>query len=150
MTRRKRIVIASVSVGMAALLGAVAVGALVLMGHFNGRIQQYDLKGSGLLGQQPVDTHPQAENILVLGSDTRNGQGRGYGTGLVTDQSDTTMIIHIPASRKWAEVMSIPRDSWVTIPACAMGNRQVSAPHQFKINQAFAIGNMYGNHTDLG
>jgi LCP family protein required for cell wall assembly len=150
MSRRKRIIIASASVGMAALLAVVAIGALVLMGHFNGRIQQYDLKGSGLLGQQPVDTHPQAENILVLGSDTRNGQGRGYGTGLVTDQSDTTMIIHIPASRKWAEVMSIPRDSWVSIPACMMGNRQVSAPHQFKINQAFAIGNMYGNHTGLG
>jgi LCP family protein required for cell wall assembly len=150
MTRRKRIVIASVSVGMAALLGGVAIGALVLMGHFNGRIQQYNLRGSGLLGQQPVDAHPQAENILVLGSDSRNGQGRGYGTGLVTDQSDTTMIIHVPASRKWAEVMSIPRDSWVDIPACAMGNGQASAPHQFKINEAFAIGNLYGNHTDLG
>src|SRR5258708_29587343 len=150
MTRRKRIVIASVSAGMAALLAVVAVGGLVLLGHFNGNIQQYNLKESGLLGRQPVDTHPQAENILVLGSDTRNGQGSGFGTGLVTDQSDTTMIIHIPADRKWAEVMSIPRDSWVNIPACVMGNGQTSSPTQFKINEAFAIGNLDGNHTKLG
>ena len=150
MTKRKRIVIISVSAGMAALLAVVAVGGLVLLKHFNGNIQQYNLKESGLLGHQPVDTHPQAENILVLGSDTRNGQGNGFGTGLVTDQSDTTMIVHIPADRKWAEVMSIPRDSWVDIPACKMGNGQLSGPHQFKINEAFAIGNLYGNHTALG
>jgi LCP family protein required for cell wall assembly len=60
------------------------------------------------------------------------------------------MIVHIPADRKWAEVMSIPRDSWVDIPACEMGNGQLSGPHQFKINEAFAIGNLYGNHTELG
>src|SRR5258707_163036 len=150
MTRRKRIIIGSVSVGMATLLAVVGVGAVVLMRHFNGNIQQYNLRESGLLGHQPVDAHPQAENILVLGSDTRNGQGRGYGSGLVTDQSDTTMIIHIPADRKWAEVMSIPRDSWVNIPACQMGNGQVSAPQQFKINEAFAIGNLDGNRTALG
>ena len=60
------------------------------------------------------------------------------------------MIIHIPADRQWAEVMSIPRDSWVNIPACEMGNGQMSAPTQFKINEAFAIGNLDGNHTALG
>jgi len=60
------------------------------------------------------------------------------------------MIIHIPADRKWAEVMSIPRDSWVNIPSCVMGDGQKSAPTQFKINEAFAIGNLDGNHTALG
>src|SRR6202035_2571465 len=60
------------------------------------------------------------------------------------------MIVHIPADRKWAEVVSIPRDSWVHIPACTMGDGQLSAPTQFKINEAFAIGNLDGNHTALG
>src|ERR1700753_352891 len=60
------------------------------------------------------------------------------------------MIIHIPANRQWAEVMSIPRDSYVKIPACEMGDGQLSAPTQFKINEAFAIGNLDGNHTALG
>jgi LCP family protein required for cell wall assembly len=78
------------------------------------------------------------------------GLSAAYGTGLVTDQSDTLMVIHIPADRKWAEVMSIPRDSYVNIPACRMGDGQLSSPTQFKINEAFALGNLYGNHTALG
>ncbi|HXP57588.1 MAG TPA: LCP family protein, partial [Streptosporangiaceae bacterium] len=105
---------------------------------------------SGLLGSQPVDLHPQAENILIIGSDSRFGTHGQYGHNLVTDQSDTMMVVHIAANRQWAEVMSIPRDSYVSIPACEMGNGQMSAPQQFKINEAFALGNLDGNHTALG
>ena len=36
------------------------------------------------------------------------GRARATATGLVTDQSDTLMIVHIPANRQWAEVMSDP------------------------------------------
>jgi LCP family protein required for cell wall assembly len=130
------------------VVALAAVAVFMVYRHLNGNIQQRDI--SGLLGSQPVDLHPQAENILVIGSDTRFGQGKGYGSGLVTDQSDTTMIVHIAANRQWAEVMSIPRDSYVSIPACTMGNGQMSSPQTFKINEAYAIGNLDGNHTALG
>jgi LCP family protein required for cell wall assembly len=133
---------------LALLLVAATCTGYVTLKHFNANIEQDDI--SGLLGAQPVNTHPQAENIMVLGSDSRQGLNKSYGSGLVTDQSDTLMIIHIPADRKWAEVMSIPRDSWVNIPACEMGNGQTSSPTQFKINEAFALGNLDGNHTKLG
>ena len=133
---------------MAGLLAGLAGASYVMLGHFNANIQQDDI--SGLLGDQPVNTHPQAENIMVLGSDSRQGLSKAYGSGLVTDQSDTLMIIHIPADRKWAEVMSIPRDSWVNIPSCEMGDGQMSSPTQYKINEAFAIGNLDGNNTKLG
>ncbi|HEY6497354.1 MAG TPA: LCP family protein [Trebonia sp.] len=133
---------------LALLLVGVTCTGYVTLKHFNANIQQDDI--SGLLGNQPVNTHPQAENIMVLGSDSRQGLSKAYGSGLVTDQSDTLMIIHIPADRQWAEVMSIPRDSWVNIPSCQMGNGQTSSPSQFKINEAFAIGNLDGNHTKLG
>jgi LCP family protein required for cell wall assembly len=146
--RRHRKLIIWSSASLALLLVAVAATSYVVLRHFNANLQQDDIRG--LLGAQPVKTHPQAENIMVLGSDSRQGLSKAYGSGLVTDQSDTLMIIHIPADRKWAEVMSIPRDSWVNIPACAMGDGQMSAPQQFKINEAFAIGNLDGNHTALG
>jgi LCP family protein required for cell wall assembly len=133
---------------LALLLIVVTATGYEILHHFNANIQQEDI--SALLGAQPVDTHPQAENIMVVGSDSRDGLSAAYGTGLVTDQSDTLMIIHIPANRQWAEVMSIPRDSYVNIPACEMGNGQVSSPTQFKINEAFATGNLDGNHTKLG
>jgi LCP family protein required for cell wall assembly len=144
--RRKILIWGSAS--LALLLVAVTGTGYVMLKHFNANLQQDDIRG--LLGAQPVNLHPQAENIMVLGSDSRQGLSKAYGSGLVTDQSDTLMIIHIPADRKWAEVMSIPRDSWVNIPACQMGNGQVSAPQQFKINEAFAIGNLDGNRTALG
>jgi LCP family protein required for cell wall assembly len=144
---RRKILIWGAS-SLALLLVAVAGSGYVVLKHFNANLEQDDIRG--LLGAQPVNLHPQAENIMVLGSDSRQGLSKEYGSGLVTDQSDTLMIIHIPASRKWAEVMSIPRDSWVNIPACEMGDGQMSAPQQYKINEAFAIGNLDGNHTALG
>lgn len=130
------------------LVVATLVTGYVTYRHFNNNITQADV--SGLLGQQPVDLHPQAKNILVIGSDSRQGLGSAFGVGQVTDHSDTMMLVHIPADRQWAEVMSIPRDSWVNIPSCKMGDGKMSSPTQFKINEAFAIGNLYGNHTALG
>src|SRR5450755_3629200 len=145
--RRRKILMWTAGV-TAGLVAIAAVGVFLLYRHLNGNIQQRDV--SGLLGSQPVDLHPQAENILVIGSDSRFGLSARYGRDLTTDQSDTMMIVHIAASRQWAEVMSIPRDSYVGIPACKMGNGQMSSPQTFKINEAFAIGNLDGNNTSLG
>jgi LCP family protein required for cell wall assembly len=118
--------------------------------HLDANLHQVDI--SGVLGSQPVDLHPQAENILVLGSDTRVDQGGGFGSSAVlnTDHSDTLLIVHIAADRQWADVMSIPRDSWVSIPSCLMGNGQMSSATTFKINEAFTLGNLDGNKTALG
>src|SRR5215472_1752686 len=147
---RRRKIFAWIAGALAVLLVVVVTGAYLVYRHLNGNLHQVNV--SGLLGRQPVDLHPQAENILVIGSDTRTGQGRGYGSSaqLNTDHSDTLLIVHIAASRQWADVMSIPRDSWVNIPACRMGNGQMASPETFKINEAFTIGNLYGNKTDLG
>src|ERR1700748_885843 len=144
---RKKILIWG-SASLALLLIAVTSSGYVLFRHFDANLKQDDIRG--LLRAQAVNLHPQAENIMVLGSDSRQGLSKAYGSGLVTDQSDTLMIIHIPANRQWAEVMSIPRDSYVNIPACEMGDGQQSAPTQGKINEAFALGNLDGNHTNLG
>jgi LCP family protein required for cell wall assembly len=146
--RRHRKLIAWTAGSLALLLvGLIGIG-YGMFRHLNANIAQANI--SGLLGKRPADLRPQAENIVVIGSDSRQGIAAKYGEGLTTDQSDTLIIIHIPADRKWAEVMSIPRDSWVNIPSCTMGNGQLSSPTQFKINEAFALGNLYGNHTALG
>ena len=145
---RKKKILGWTAAGVAVVVLLALGGAYAVYRHLNGNIHQVNI--SGELGTQPVDSHPQAENIMVIGSDTRNGVGKGYGQGLTTDQSDTLMIMHIAADRKWVDVMSIPRDSWVNIPACKMGNGQTSAPTTFKINEAYAVGNLDGNHTDLG
>ena len=145
---RTKKILAWTAGGVAVVLLVALGGAYAVYRHLNGNLHQVDITGE--LGNQPVDLHPQAENIVIVGSDTRAGQGRGFGQGLTTAQSDTLMILHLSADRKWADVMSIPRDSWVNIPACKMGNGQMSSPTTFKINEAFALGSLYGNHVNLG
>jgi LCP family protein required for cell wall assembly len=147
---RKARIAAYAAVVLAVVLVIATISVYAAYRHLNGNIRQVNI--SGLVGSRPAEQHPHAENIVVIGSDTRRGQGSRYGNSqeLTTDQSDTLMIVHIPADRQWAEVMSIPRDSWVNIPSCRMGNGQLSQPQVFKINEAFAIGNLDGNHTDLG
>ena len=144
--RRHRKLLAWTGGGLAVLLVAVAATGYMMFRHLNNNIHQANVRPD--LGTQPPDLHPQAENILVIGSDSR--QGTPDAAVDTTDQSDTMMLVHIPASRQWAEVMSVPRDSWVNIPSCLMGDGQMSSPTQFKINESFAIGNLYGNHTALG
>src|SRR6266704_6356711 len=148
-SRRKKI-LTWVAGSLAVILLLAATGAYLVYRHLDANLHQVNV--SGLLGSRPVDLHPQAENILVIGSDTRLGQGRGYGSSaeLNTDHSDTLLIVHIAANRKWADVVSVPRDSWVNIPACRMGNGQLAAPQTFKINEAFTLGTLYGNKTALG
>jgi LCP family protein required for cell wall assembly len=145
--RRHRKFLAWTSGILVVLLAAAGTTGYLVVRHFNDNIAQANIRG--LVGKQPADLHPQAENILVIGSDSRQGLGSAY-AGMTTDQSDTMMLVHIPANRQWAEVMSIPRDSYVNIPSCEMGDGQLSSPRQFKINEAFALGNLYGNHTALG
>ncbi len=145
---RTKKILAWTAGSLAVVVLLAAGGAYAVYRHLDGNIHQVNI--NGMLGSQPVDTHPQAENIVIIGSDSRFGQGKGYGQDLTTDQSDTLMIMHIAANRKWVNVMSIPRDSWVNIPACEMGNGQMASPTTFKINEAFAIGNLDGNNTTLG
>ncbi|WUG99519.1 LCP family protein [Streptomyces violaceus] len=132
----------SVGVCSALLLGVAGVGAWVYQ-DLDGNIQGADLDNK-LGGNRPANLSPGSKNILVVGSDSRDGDNAEYGEDLTTMQSDTLMVLHIPANREWATVVSFPRDSWVEIPACDKGDGTKSAPHQFKINEAFAIGGTSG------
>ncbi|WP_425086433.1 LCP family protein [Streptomyces liangshanensis] len=133
------------------ICGVLAVGALGAGGagtwiyqRLDGNIHGADVDGK-IGGGRPVNSSPGSQNILVVGSDSRKGANAKYGSDLTTMQSDTLMVLHIAADRDWATVVSLPRDSWVTIPACDRGNGSESAPHHFKINEAFAIGGTSGD-----
>ncbi|WP_166784515.1 MULTISPECIES: LCP family protein [unclassified Cryobacterium] len=57
----------------------------------------------------------QAQNILLLGSDTRGATGKDL-SDIRGERSDTMMVVHVPADRKNLFAMSILRDSWVEVP----------------------------------
>lgn len=78
---------------------------------------------------RPEDTKHDAQNILLLGSDTRAEVGEDM-DDIRGQRSDVMMIAHIPADRGSVQVMSIMRDNWVNIPGYGMN----------KINAALALG----------
>ncbi|BDH08953.1 hypothetical protein HOK021_01320 [Streptomyces hygroscopicus] len=141
MTRRGRILAWTGGTLGVLLLGTAGVGAWVYQ-HLDGNIRGVDI---GVDGARPVNLSPGSKNILVVGSDSRAGANAKYGRNLTTMQSDTLMVLHIAADRKWATALSFPRDSWVQIPACTRGNGSKSSPHHFKINEAFSIGGDSGS-----
>lgn len=82
-----------------------------------------------------------AMNILLMGSDTRQGkQNRGYGHAdeLGGQRSDTTILLHVAADRKSAIAVSIPRDTWITLPQCKNGGKTVGG-YEGKFNAAIEI-----------
>ncbi|MER5379807.1 LCP family protein [Streptomyces sp. NPDC002688] len=84
-----------------------------------------------------------ALNILVLGSDSRSGKanaklGGGDSSGA---RSDTAMVVHIDEGRTGATVVSIPRDTLVTRPACPTSSGGTTAvAYNAMFNSAYSIG----------
>jgi LCP family protein required for cell wall assembly len=140
---RLRRVLVAIGVCLVVLLGALTVGGFVLVHHLNANLTTEDV--SGALGSvrptQPIvpDVAYQPENILIMGTDSRIDQGSGFGTE-GCDCSDTTVLIHLSADRKHAIALSIPRDTWVTVPSCERSNGSNSQSYQGKFNSAFSIG----------
>ena len=88
---------------------------------------------------RPPPTHGQELNILLAGAD--NGPGPSIAQDVASGnwdpgehRSDTIMILHIPADRSTAYLVSIPRDSYVKIYDSS-GNYA----YKDKINSAFSV-----------
>jgi LCP family protein required for cell wall assembly len=88
-------------------------------------------------------------NILMIGSDERNGENGEIG-GFVTDgmRGDTTMLMHISGDRTRIDVMSIPRDLRVRISDCQLFDGTVVPGWTGKFNIAFANGGVNGNRSE--
>ncbi|MEV5874553.1 LCP family protein [Streptomyces sp. NPDC052101] len=107
------------------ILGTASAGYLYYQ-HLNANIQKGQ-RSSGddskalktpanAAGQTPV-------NILLIGSDSRNSDENVKLGGAKYDRgspplADVQMLIHLSADRKSAAMVSIPRDTRVSIPKC--------------------------------
>jgi LCP family protein required for cell wall assembly len=79
-------------------------------------------------------------NILLLGATSRTNNPDGVPGGDHDNQSDTIMLAHISADRRWASVVSLPRDLMVHIPSCKRGTGFSSEHQADQINNAFEYG----------
>ncbi|WAZ23559.1 LCP family protein [Streptomyces cinnabarinus] len=143
------------------IAGLTLAGVLVLAAgaagwaywHLNDNIKGVDIN-SALGDNRPRKATPSATaeaevlptealNILVLGSDSRDGAenqalGGGDSGGA---RSDTAMVVHLDAGRSEATVVSIPRDTLVTRPSCPLedgGSTEVA--HNAMFNSAYSVG----------
>ena len=89
-------------------------------------------------------------NILVIGSDTREGNERyATDTDLEGERSDTTIIVHISADRSRVEMVSIPRDILSEQPECLRSDGSTAgARSQAMFNEAYSRGADRGSQTD--
>ncbi len=83
-----------------------------------------------------------AQNILILGSQTRDGQGPGFGYDPNTNLSDNLLLVHLNAAHTHATIVSIPRDTMVYEPACKsrFNSNTVPAQQQAIIDGAMNLG----------
>ncbi|MFC0052960.1 LCP family protein [Streptomyces actinomycinicus] len=91
--------------------------------------------------ERPTALVRDAQNILLIGSDTRAGDGnRKYGKDLGSERSDTAILLHLAADRRSATAVSLPRDLMVDIPDCRQADGRRSDPVFAMFNHAFQVG----------
>jgi LCP family protein required for cell wall assembly len=125
--RRQRFVLMTLGT-LSAITLLVACSAWLVTTYISTGLARLDAGTSGTPSSGPV-------NILVVGSDTRGGLTHSQQVQLHVghdpgENTDTMMLVHIPADHQSVQVVSLPRDSWVSIPGHGMN----------KINAAYGIG----------
>jgi LCP family protein required for cell wall assembly len=129
-----------------ALVGVLVAGALVAYGKYRAfwdSITRVDV--AGLVGPGPPK-YTNAENILVIGSDTRLNQHGIGGSENVNpgSRSDTLMLLHISPGHHSVTVVSVPRETMVPILSCPASDGttgQTAQPGQLElINAALDFG----------
>jgi LCP family protein required for cell wall assembly len=131
------------AVGLAVVLVIVGGGGYIAYRHFFGQITTAKIVVPAAENSVAPKIVANAENFLLMGSDSRAGaSGKGTGGSKIAGaRSDTTILLHLSAGDRKATMVSIPRDSYVQIPACVIGpNGQESQPTVGKFNEAFSIG----------
>ncbi|MWV50946.1 LytR family transcriptional regulator [Rathayibacter sp. VKM Ac-2803] len=131
-------------VGVVASVSVVAIAATLLVQSAQPSVDLHPVAaGSSVEAAAEVPAIGALEggfNVLVVGSDSRQGQGDAYGdpdeeTSVL---NDVNMLMHVSADHSNATVVSFPRDMYVDIPSCvnAATGETIPARYDTKINEA--------------
>ena len=133
-----------VVVGTQALVAAATSVTLVVAWHdLNGGIQDGAAVPHPPNVVKPRVAGPQEPlNVLIIGSDSRDGAGNGIDRHTGEGQrSDVVMLLHLSADREEAYGVSLPRDAVVDRPACTgRDGDRVPAERDVMFNTAFQVG----------
>jgi LCP family protein required for cell wall assembly len=114
--------------------GGTVVAVQVTLAAATSSVTQQSLIGAAKDSTVKHATITGAKNILLVGIDARKNAAPGSGT-----RSDSIILMHIDASHQQAYMISIPRDSYVPIPAYDNGVQKYPGGKN-KINSAFFFG----------
>ncbi|MFY9635458.1 MAG: LCP family protein [Cellulosimicrobium cellulans] len=128
-----------------AVLTVVLLGGLGFAGYWYFRLQSNITTAplnAGDAGSGSDDAKGRMQ-ILILGSDTRDGKNAVYGAvedSVGYGKSDVMMLMDISADNKRVSVISFPRDLLVDIPECTDQKTKSSYPARsgMMINEAMA------------
>ncbi|MET9257793.1 LCP family protein [Streptomyces sp. NPDC003717] len=140
--RRRRLRLAGVA-GVVVLAGAAAAGWAVYA-KLEGNITADEAAAAELARydkERPTALVHGAQNVLLIGSDSRAGEGNArYGRDSGTERSDTTILLHLAAGRDSATAVSLPRDLMVAVPGCRRPDGSRTTPGLAMFNHAFEVG----------
>ncbi|MFL4904548.1 LCP family protein [Streptomyces sp. MMS24-I2-30] len=132
------------ALGLATLVLLGTGGGWALYTRLNGNMTADEAAAAELARyerERPTALVHGAQNILLIGSDTRSGDGNGaYGRDSGTARSDTMILLHLAADRRSATAVSLPRDLMVDVPSCLRPDGGRSRPALTMLNQAFETG----------
>ena len=114
------------------LVGVLAFGAYWVI-RLQGNISKASLGAGSDKTEDALDDSRDRMQILILGSDTRDGKNAKYGTSddaTGYGHSDVMMLMDISADNKRVSVISFPRDLLVDTPACTDQESQQKFPAQ--------------------
>ena len=81
-------------------------------------------------------------NVLVVGSDTRVGQGDQF-EFVDSELNDVNLLVHVSENHDRAVVISFPRDLLLDVPACPQADGTESAPKEMQpLNTTMGIGGL--------
>lgn len=142
--RRRRRWVLYAALAVATVTLAAAGTTALLYAKLDGNITPDDAAARELARyekERPTALTKDAQNILIIGSDSRAGDGNArYGHDSGTERSDTTILLHLSTGRHSATAVSLPRDLMVDIPSCLRRDGTRSEPLFAMFNHAFELG----------
>jgi LCP family protein required for cell wall assembly len=115
------------------VIGATTVGVGLYARSVEKSIDRVDAFNDVPEEARPQKAVADAKNLLLLGSDSRDPDTTGG------SRSDTIIVAHIPKDRSSAQLISIPRDTWIPVPKSKDGR---NGGREAKINASYAWGGL--------
>ena len=147
---RRNWVLRGLAGGVSAAIVAASVFGYLTLNYYDDKITRIDNVFAGREADRPVKIATESLNILLVGSDSREGltreeiaelkvgiEGGPDGSGR---RADTAILMHLDSDWSRATLVSFPRDSLVEIPEFTNSEGKTTRAQQNKLNAAYAIG----------